>query len=456
MPKFNLYQSLHTTVIGPGGKPLEIQIRTFDMHQTAEFGVAAHWLYKEKGDATTRRQARLAAPDDGVAVRDAGDPREFMDTLRIDLFEDEVFVFTPKGDVKSLGGRLARRSTSPTRCTPTSAATAWAPRSTAASCRCTPSCKSGDIVEIITTQVEPRALARLARHRQHAARAPEDPPALPPRAARGHRALGPRPAAGGAAPRGAAGPEAAVVRGLRADRQGRRLPEGRRPLRRPRLGPHAGARPWSTRCMQRSGGDEGGDARRRRCCPPSPVPERRRAAGALERVRHRRRGHERHRGAHGQVLQAHPRRRDRRLHLARQGRHHPPRRLQERARPHARTRERFTNVDWEGLGGRPSASRSGRGARPQPPARGHRPHAVRLGREHRRRRQCRRCPTASSATASCSRSATSASWPTSSPTSRRPSAPSTTPTGWSAAERAALAGGARRGRRLDARSRGRA
>ncbi len=100
MPKFNLYQSLHTTVIGPGGKPLEIQIRTFDMHQTAEFGVAAHWLYKERGD---RDQDKLTWLHQMMEWQsETGDPGEFMDTLRVDLFEDEVFVFTPKGDVKSL------------------------------------------------------------------------------------------------------------------------------------------------------------------------------------------------------------------------------------------------------------------------------------------------------------------------------------------------------------------
>ena len=100
MPKFNLYQSLHTTVIGTHGKPLEIQIRTFDMHQTAEFGVAAHWLYKEKGDRPADKLAWLRQMMEWQS--ETGDPREFMDTLRIDLFEDEVFVFTPKGDVKSL------------------------------------------------------------------------------------------------------------------------------------------------------------------------------------------------------------------------------------------------------------------------------------------------------------------------------------------------------------------
>jgi GTP diphosphokinase / guanosine-3',5'-bis(diphosphate) 3'-diphosphatase len=100
MPKFNMYQSLHTTVIGPGGKPLEIQIRTFDMHQTAEFGVAAHWLYKEKGERDPDKLAWLGQMLEWQS--ETGDAREFMDTLKIDLFEDEVFVFTPKGDVKNL------------------------------------------------------------------------------------------------------------------------------------------------------------------------------------------------------------------------------------------------------------------------------------------------------------------------------------------------------------------
>lgn len=100
MPKYNMYQSLHTTVIGPQGKPLEIQVRTFDMHQTAEYGIAAHWLYKEKGDKQADKLQWLRQMVEWQS--ETGDPRDFMDNLRIDLFEDEVFVFTPKGDVKSL------------------------------------------------------------------------------------------------------------------------------------------------------------------------------------------------------------------------------------------------------------------------------------------------------------------------------------------------------------------
>jgi guanosine-3',5'-bis(diphosphate) 3'-pyrophosphohydrolase len=137
MPKFNMYQSLHTTVIGPEGRPLEIQIRTADMHEMAEFGVAAHWMYKRPahpgpahsapggggshagpsssegaGAAAAQREGRGGAwPEDAKLKwlrsmldwqQDMSDPQEFMETLKIDLFEDEVYVFTPKGEVKSL------------------------------------------------------------------------------------------------------------------------------------------------------------------------------------------------------------------------------------------------------------------------------------------------------------------------------------------------------------------
>jgi len=109
MPKFNMYQSLHTTVIGPEGRPLEIQIRTREMHELAEFGIAAHWMYKERGN---RRSGKSPSPEaDGKLKwlrslldwqQEEADPREFMETLKVDLFEDEVYVFTPKGEVKSL------------------------------------------------------------------------------------------------------------------------------------------------------------------------------------------------------------------------------------------------------------------------------------------------------------------------------------------------------------------
>src|SRR6266704_271349 len=104
MPKFNLYQSLHTTVVGPEGKPLEIQIRTKSMHQTAEFGIAAHWRYKSrdgKGGVTTEQEIGwLRQLIDWQ--RELSDPKDFIDNLKTDLYVDEVFVFTPKGDVFQL------------------------------------------------------------------------------------------------------------------------------------------------------------------------------------------------------------------------------------------------------------------------------------------------------------------------------------------------------------------
>ncbi|MFE7208669.1 GTP pyrophosphokinase [Streptomyces sp. NPDC001698] len=121
MPKFNMYQSLHTTVIGPNGKPVELQIRTFDMHRRAEYGIAAHWKYKQEAVAGASKVRTDAPKPAGKAGKDAGaindmawlrqlldwqketeDPGEFLESLRFDLSRNEVFVFTPKGDVIAL------------------------------------------------------------------------------------------------------------------------------------------------------------------------------------------------------------------------------------------------------------------------------------------------------------------------------------------------------------------
>ncbi|MET8858030.1 RelA/SpoT family protein [Streptomyces sp. NPDC004579] len=120
MPKFNMYQSLHTTVIGPNGKPVELQIRTFDMHRRAEYGIAAHWKYKQEtvaGSSKIRtdvpRAAKGSAGQDTVNdmawlrqlldwQKETEDPSEFLESLRFDLSRNEVFVFTPKGDVIAL------------------------------------------------------------------------------------------------------------------------------------------------------------------------------------------------------------------------------------------------------------------------------------------------------------------------------------------------------------------
>ncbi|MDP9777330.1 GTP pyrophosphokinase [Nakamurella flavida] len=105
-PRYGVYQSLHTTVIGPQGKPLEVQIRTYEMHHTAEYGIAAHWRYKE----TRGTHTGPAAAVDEVAwmrqlldwQREAGDAGEFLDNLRFEMASSEIFVFTPKGDIHTL------------------------------------------------------------------------------------------------------------------------------------------------------------------------------------------------------------------------------------------------------------------------------------------------------------------------------------------------------------------
>ena len=165
MPKFNLYQSLHTTVVGPTGKAVEVQIRTQEMHRRAEFGVAAHWGYKEREPG---RRPRCGCSGWSTGSRRPSDPGEFMEALKIDLEYDEVFVFTPKGKVITL----------PTGATPVDFAYAI---HTEVGHRCIGArvngrlvpldsgLASGDTVEIFTSKVEGAGpVARLAAVRAHA------------------------------------------------------------------------------------------------------------------------------------------------------------------------------------------------------------------------------------------------------------------------------------------------
>src|SRR2546426_7108425 len=102
MPKFNGYRSLHTTVIGPEGRPLEIQVRTREMHREAELGIASHWIYK-RGKGRTKDSEWVAWMKQLMDLQaDESDPREFMKSFRMDVFDEEVYVFTPKGEVKTL------------------------------------------------------------------------------------------------------------------------------------------------------------------------------------------------------------------------------------------------------------------------------------------------------------------------------------------------------------------
>ena len=160
MPKFNMYQSLHTTVIGPQGKPVELQIRTYAMHRRAEYGVAAHWKYKEDGRAGVDTDRALGDGCDDMTwvrqlldwQREVEDPGEFLESLRFEINRAEVYVFTPRGDVIALptgvdAGRLRLRRAHRGR--PPHAS---APGSTAGWCRWSRTLDNGDVVEVFTSK----------------------------------------------------------------------------------------------------------------------------------------------------------------------------------------------------------------------------------------------------------------------------------------------------------------
>ena len=133
VPKGNVYRSLHTAVIGPGGTPLEVQIRTHEMHQVAEFGIAAHWRYKEGAGNDPQFEATLAWLRQLLPGSERPTAEEFVESVKTDCSKTRIFVFTPKGEVEA-PRRAPRPWTSPTASTPTWATAASGRGSTASWC----------------------------------------------------------------------------------------------------------------------------------------------------------------------------------------------------------------------------------------------------------------------------------------------------------------------------------
>ena len=338
MPKFNMYQALHTTVIGPEGRPLEIQIRTGEMHDTAEYGVAAHWRYKEG----TRSKNGVLEPSETKLKwlkglldwqQDVEDPKEFTDSLRGELVEDEVFVFTPKGEVKSLAAGA----------TPLDFAYEV---HTDVGHRCVGAkvngkivplhyeLQSGDIVEVLTSKRERGpsrdwlAVVKTTRARNKIrawfkAESREDSEHTGRELLQEHLHK--------AGPAGAEADRLAAAR-RRDPRDG--LQEGRRLLHRARRGEDLA----QGRRQQGHAAPQAGRVRRRgalrRRHPARPAAHRPPPPGVLLlEVRHPGRGRRRRPAAPGQVLPPGLGRPDPRLRLARPRDHDPPRRLPQRRRP---------------------------------------------------------------------------------------------------------------------------
>ena len=366
MPKANMYQALHTTVIGPEGKPLEIQIRTEEMHKLAEYGIAAHVAYKEGGGGDPQRE-KMTWLRQLVEAEGEQDPAEFLESLKVDLFEDEVFVFTPKGEVKNLSAGS----------TPLDFAYAV---HTDVGHRCVGAkvngnivplhyqLRSGDIVEVLTAKQKRGPsrdwlkLVRTSRARNKI-RAWFKEERREDAERDGRESLEEALRKRGLPMQKVAGSPllADVIRemGFR---------KGDRVLHRPRPGQDLD-QDRRQQADAAAEGRRGGRGGRRAGSAGEPRGPRAPDQGRLQ-LRDRRQGRRQRRRAAGQVLPAGPRRRDRRLRLARPRDHHPPRRLQEREGaekgPGALRRRRLGRRKRGLLPGRAPDRR----LRPHPPARG--------------------------------------------------------------------------------------
>ena len=379
MPKFNMYQSLHTTVIGPGGKPVELQIRTWGMHKRAEYGVAAHWKYKEDmvayGPAVTRDAKNGSGKADATEMdwlrqlvdwqRETEDPAEFLDSLRFALAGAEVYVFTPRGEVIAL----------PQDATPVDFAYAIhteighrtiGARVNGRLVALESTLDNGDTVEIFTSKAQEAGPNRDWLNFVTSARARNKIRAVVLQGAQGSGRRGRQgpdrqgdaqadPAAAAADERGHAardrqGP--ALQRPVRALRRGRRGPD-QRPVRRRQAGPRG-------RRRRRAGRPGRGDT------DPAGVPP---ADTYGDRLGRRGRGRDRRVGAAVQVLHTGARRRDPGLRHARPRGLRAPRGLREPGASHpdpARAHGHGALGAVRGLGipGR----HPGRGAGPHPAA----------------------------------------------------------------------------------------